>query len=123
MMGPALFELCSGDPALQALLGTSPFRMFPAGDAPQDVSRPYVAWQTVGGAPENYLATNPDIDQHLIQVDVYSPDLAQGRAIARAIRDVVQQRCHVTAFRGESREVDTRLYRVSFDLTWYEPAP
>lgn len=120
-MGPTIFEHCSADPALTALLGSSPFRMFPAGEAPQDTTKPYVAWQVISGETQNYIGTRPDMDRFDIQVDVYSPTLAAAREIARAIRTSVEERCHMTSFRGESREIDTRLYRVSFDLSWFEP--
>lgn len=122
-MFPRLFELCAADPALSALLGDNPFRLFPAGDAPQSGDRPYAVWQVASGGPENYLNQRPNADRFLIQLDVYAPKLADARAIGEALRDVVEPVSHVVAFRGESREEDTRLFRVSFDVEWIELPP
>ena len=37
---------------------------------------------------------------------------------SRALRDAVEPVAHIVAWRGESRDVDTRLYRYSFDVDW-----
>lgn len=117
-MTPPIFDLCSVNPALISLLGSAPFRLFPAGDAPQAVERPYATWQTITGAPENYLATIPDLNSYTLQVDVYADTLAQARQVVTALFAVIEQHAHVVTLRGETREVDTRLYRSSFDIEW-----
>ena len=119
-MNPSLFALLAANGPLQGLLGTSPFRFYPAADAPQDVTRPYATYMIAGGSPENYLGDRPDMDMSRIQVDVYAPTAKASRELAQAIRTAVETRAHVVSFKGEVREPDTKLIRVSFDLEWFE---
>ena len=58
--------------AVTNLLGTNPVRFFMFGLAPDDVQYPYAVWQVVSGSPENYLNNRPQIENHVIQIDVYS---------------------------------------------------
>lgn len=116
-----IFATCAADPAVTALLGAAPVRLFPFGMAPSGVTKPYAVWQQVGGAPENYLGGVPDIDSVAIQVDVYADTGASARAAAIAIRDAVEPVANVVAWRGGSRDTETGNYRVSFDVDWFEP--
>ena len=61
-MYPPVFATAVASPAVTALLGTNPTRLYLFGEAPQNVIKPYAVWQTVAGSPENYLGTLPDID-------------------------------------------------------------
>ena len=61
-MMPPIFPVVAASAAAQAALGAAPVRFFPFGAAPQDVALPYAVWQTVDGAPENYLGNLPDAD-------------------------------------------------------------
>lgn len=117
-MYPPVFETVAADTAAQALLGVNPTRFYPAGEAPQGVSSPYAVWRTVTGFPENYLDKTPDIDTYTIQVEVFASTLSAARGAAEAVRDAVEPLAHIVAWRGESRDVDTRLYRFSFDVDW-----
>lgn len=118
-MYPPIFEVCKADAAVVALLGSSPLRFYPFGEAPQKVAKPYAVWQQVGGAPENYLAGRPDIDAYTLQVDVYADSAASARAVAEAIRNAIELRAHIVAWRGESRDPETKHYRSSFDVDWF----
>ena len=46
-----IFATCAADPAVTALLGTAPVRLFPFGMAPAGVVKPYAVWQQVGNEP------------------------------------------------------------------------
>lgn len=118
-MYPPIFTVCAADPAVTALLGTAPARLYPFGEAPQGVIYPYAVWQAVGGAPENYLGNRPDIDSFALQVDVYAETGASARAVAVALRDAIEPHAHITRWGGESRDTDTGRYRISFDLDWF----
>lgn len=118
-MYPPIFEVCKANAGVVALLGSSPLRLYPFGEAPQGVVTPYAVWQQVGGAPENYLAGRPDIDGLTQQVDVYGKSAAEVRAVASAIRDAIELRSHIVAWRGESRDPETNNYRSSFDVDWF----
>jgi uncharacterized protein YggE len=113
-----IFEVVSADANVQSNLGVSPTRFYPFGEAPPNVDKPYAVWQLITGLPENYLNQVPDIDQFSIQVDVYATTADQARDVAQALRDAVEPHAHVIAWRGEERDLDTRNYRISFDLDW-----
>ena len=115
-----IFPTCAADPAVTALLGTSPVRLFPFGMAPAGVAKPYAVWQQVGGSPENYLMGVPDIDSVTLQVDVYATTTSSAKAVAAALRDAIEPVAHVVAWRGESLDAETGNYRVSFDVDWWQ---
>ena len=119
-MFPPVFDVCAQSAEVGALLGTAPLRMWPFGDAPQtNQTLPYAVWQTVGGAPENYISGVPDIDAYLIQIDVYATTASSARDVARALRDAIEPNAHIISWRGESVEPETRHYRSSFDVDWF----
>lgn len=113
-----VFQVCSASAAVTALLGVAPTRLYPFGEAPQGAVYPYAVWQAVGGAPENFLAGRPDADSYTTQVDVYADTAASAREVAKALRDAVELVAHVVAWRGESRDPETKKYRFSFDVAW-----
>jgi hypothetical protein len=120
-MFPPIFAVCSIVPAVTALIGASPVRLYPFGDAPQAVALPYVTWQTITGLPENYIDRVPDIDSYTLQVDCYATTATSARNVAKAIRDAIETKAHIVAWRGESKDPDTLHYRSSFDVTWFVP--
>jgi len=114
-MFPPIFSIISADTGAKAVLGTSPIRFFPFGQAPDDVTLPYAVWQTVSGVPENYLAGVPDVDSLMVQVDVYAATGSAARTAAEAVRDALEPEAYVVAWRGEGKE-DDGVFRYSFDV-------
>lgn len=119
MMYPPIFEVAAASDAVKTLLGTNPVRLYPFGSAPQDVAKPYVTWQMVGGSPENYLGNRPDIDLFAIQIDVWADKASDTRAVAGALRDAIEPYAYITGYNGESRDSETLSYRYSFDVDWH----
>lgn len=122
-MTPPIFAAVNVS-GVQAYLksGNGPLRFYMFGQAPQNVTLPYAVWQIAGGSPENYLGDTPDIDSYTIQIDVYaspSQGSAMVRNVAEAIRDAIEDDCHIISWRGESRDTDTQNYRFSFDSDWF----
>lgn len=118
-MFPPLAEVLRASASVTALLGSGKNIRVYAGKAPQKSDRPYLIWQTVTGSPENYLGDAPDVDSFSLQLDVYADSRASAIAVTQAVRDVVEQVGHITAWLGEGEEPDTELYRVSFQLDWF----
>ena len=118
-----IFQIVAASSAVTDLLGTAPVRFWPFGDAPEPTESgyalPYAAWQTVNGTPENYLGNAPDLDSYTLQVDVYAATGSSARAAAKALRDAIEPHAHIVAWRGESREAETKMYRYSFDVEWH----
>ena len=117
-MFPPIFLICAADNGVKALLGTSPVRFWPFGSAPQGASMPYAVWQVIGGSPENYLGNTPDLDRFSIQVDVYAVTGAVAQSVATALRDAIESHAYVTAWRGGDMDINTKAFRVSFDVDW-----
>jgi hypothetical protein len=118
-MYPPIYATCSDDSGVQAALGTNPCRLYPFGQSVQGGSKPYAVWQIIGGSPENYLDTIPDIDSMGVQVDVYATSVTDARAAAVALRDAIEPVAYITRWGGEMYEVETKLYRVTFDVDWF----
>lgn len=113
-----VYQIVSASLAVTALLGTNPTRFWPFANAPDAAQAPYVTWQTITGSPENYISGLPDTDSYTLQVDVYARSPTEARNVARALRDAIELHAHIAAWRGESRDAETKLYRLSFDVDW-----
>lgn len=118
---PPLFRLCAANAGVTALLGENPTRLFPFGEAPQNVARPYAVYQVLNGVPENYLDEPPDIDDWNIQIDVYATSAASATAVRDALRRALERHCTVTRLGGNSTEPTTHLKTTGFDVSWYHP--
>lgn len=118
-MSPPVFELAAASADVKTIFGNPP-RLYPFGEAPPNVTRPYAVWQTVSGSPENYLGQRPDMDSYGVQVDVYGKTADSCRAGISALRDALEGSAHITAWNGEGRDLDTRDYRSGFTVEFVE---
>ena len=114
-----IFTTCTASATLKALIGSNPVRCYPFGMAPQGVALPYVVWQSIGGRPENYIGDTPDLDKFTLQIDAYGLTESSVRAVAKALRDIIEPVAYITAWRGESTDPDTLHKRSSFDVDWH----
>ncbi len=113
-----IFKLCAASASVTDLLGVSPTRLFPFGEAPPNVAKPYAVWQVIGGSPINVIDGPPNADRTRIQVDIYGETGESVAAVAAAIRSVIARRAYVTGFNVDGRDPDTKSYRKSFDVDW-----
>lgn len=118
-MIPPIFPVCAASPAVTALLGTSPTRLFPFDEAPPGVATPYAVWQHIGGGPENYLADRPDLDSYSLQVDVYATSGAEAQQVAESLRDVIEPHAYIVRWGPRDTDPDTHYRRISFDVEWH----
>lgn len=118
-MFPPVFSTSAASPAVTALLGSNPTRLYMFGEAPQNVTKPYAVWQTVSGYPYNKLNAAPGCDHYTIQIDVYALTASSVRAVAQALRDAIEPHAYVVQWSGESKDVATGTYRYSFDVDWH----
>lgn len=117
-MFPPVFATAAASPAVTALLGSNPVRLYLFGEAPQNVTKPYAVWQTVSGFPYNKLHDVPGADHYTLQIDAYALNASSARAVAEALRDAIEPTAYVVIWRGESKDVATGNYRYSFDVDW-----
>ncbi|MGJ8522296.1 hypothetical protein R84981_000981 [Carnimonas sp. R-84981] len=116
-MYPPIQEICRNDESLKKLLGGDDIRIYPFGEAPQEIEVPYVVHQLVSGSPFNTLTT-PCADLFSLQIDVYGSNPRQARVVAYAVRKAIQGPAYVTGYNLDERDTDTRLWRYSFDTDW-----
>ena len=117
-----IFATLKAAPAVTALVGSNPVRVFPMGEAPQKGTTgyavPFVVFQQITGSPENYIGDVPDSDDSVTQISVYADTVSTARAVCVAIRDAVQTKAYVDSIREMGRETDTNLCRVDLDVSW-----
>lgn len=115
MIAP-IFTICSASIEVTNLLGTDPVRLYPFGEAPQNVATPYAVWQNIGGSPENYLGQLPDADSYSVQLDVYGVQAEDVLAVAQALVNALEPVGYVTGWGNTSRDIETDLYRYNFTV-------
>lgn len=115
-MIPPIFSICAASPAVTALIGTDPVRLFPFGLAPPSVVKPYVTWQKITGSPENYLGSRPDADSWSLQVDVWTLEGNEVEPIVDALADALEPVSYITSWGSTRRESDTLLYNYNFTV-------
>lgn len=114
-MLPPIYNILSTDPAVAAVVGA---RIYPHGEAPQHVTRPYVTWYLVASVPENELGGAPDIDKASLQVDCWDLTSVGVMQLAQVVRDALQPHCVLTAFLLDQRDTETRLYRFAIQADY-----
>jgi hypothetical protein len=119
-MFPPLFETVVADADVQSIFGTTPTKVYPV-EAPPGVQYPYAVFRTIFGAPENNLGDVPDIDQWVVQVEVYSDSITELRDATESLRDALEPTAHVTAWNGEERDFLTKAFKYSFTVEFWTP--
>ncbi|TDV54636.1 uncharacterized protein DUF3168 [Pseudomonas graminis] len=117
MMAP-IVAVCKADPAVTALLGDAPMRLYPHGQADQNVAKPYAVWQVVSGSPVNYINGQPDVDRYGLQIDVYATTAVSADAVVSAMRKAIGKRAYITGFGVDTVDTATKNYRKGFDVAW-----
>lgn len=120
-MFPPLFSTLNASTPVKTLLGSSPLRVFPAGEAPQDVTLPYGVFQTVFGIPELFLGQISDMDVYTVQIDVYATTLTSARNCASAIRTALEPVAYITSLSEPAKDPTTNHYRYSMDVDFHTP--
>ena len=115
-------SICAGSIAVTALIGSNPMRLYAFGEAPQNVQKPYVVWQTITGSPNNSLADLPEDDEYAIQINVWADTKASATAVAKAISDAIDAsaQAYVSSWNGESKDATTGNFGFSFSADFIE---
>lgn len=117
-MNTAIFPLINASTEAKALLGTNPVRFFEFGIAPDTSALPYATWQVITGTPANLLDQPALVDHVTVQIDVWAAQPSSARAVAKAIRRVIESDAYVTAWRGETKDTETDLFRLTFNASF-----
>lgn len=121
MIDATIFALLNV-PAVTAIIGTDPARVYGNGMAPQNAPLPHVTWQVIAGVPEAILDA-PGIDNYRVQVDCWAVDAATRSTLALAVRDAMERDGAnvMVSENGHSVDPDTRQYRWSADFSLWVP--
>lgn len=85
----------------------------------QDTTRPYVVYTLVSAVPQNQLDGDYGCDNRRVQLDSYAETYAQARGLADAVRTSLSAIGYLTVENFVTYEVDTKLFRVSQDYSFY----
>lgn len=115
-MLPPVYTALKEDTSVSAIVGN---RIYRHGNAPQDVTRPYVTWFLVTGTPENTLCDRPDVDRMTLQIDCWHQTDAGIELLADSVRDALEPFGHVTGIVINERDQETKLYRIGIQMDWW----
>lgn len=116
-----LEQICSDHLLLKQLLSDEIGVKVSEFDSSKVIKPPYVCWQIINANPAQYLSGASDMDDTLVQIDIYSTSKANARQIAGLLKKTIEQDyCYIEAFTGVEREPNTDLYRVRLDTRWQE---
>jgi hypothetical protein len=111
-MFPNVYALLQAAPAVVGIVGT---KIGGRGSMPQETAAPYITWFVVTDDPHNTLSEAPGSDFNTVQIDCWSMDEAQVKALARAVRDALDAAGHHNRVVVDLREPATMLYRVGIE--------
>ena len=102
-------------PAVLAIVGGTPVRIFRHGAAPQDSEKPYVTWFEVAGQPYDQLSGTPCGDFDSVQIDCWSKSDLQVEQLASAVRDALDVAGIANRVVVNLRDPDTKLFRIGLE--------
>nr|AMP48225.1 protein of unknown function (DUF3168) [uncultured bacterium] len=114
-MLPPIYTWLKASNAVKAIIGNTP-RAYRPGDAPQDVTQPYVTWALVAGVPDNQLSSTPPSDRYTVQVDCWHTTDKGVEDLAKAVRNAIEPNAHLTAIPVNNRDPETKLYRIALQF-------
>lgn len=124
---PPVFTLLAADAGVTAIVGTSPVRVYPAGNIPQvsgpdpNANLPCVTWQDIGGSPQNMLSGRPVVDYIRVQIDCWSTSFGGAQTLADAVEAALELSCYCVSTNGHDYDDTTKRYRSSFDFSFIVP--
>lgn len=118
-MMPPVFPILNGNSAVKALLGSQPLRVYPWGQAPQNVARPYVTYGVYNGQPENQLDPTPQIDNIGTQIDIWGDSAKSCHDCFVAIRDALEPLAHMTTYQAQEKDSETQLFRARMEFDFW----
>lgn len=107
-----VYQVLRGNSTVVNTVGT---RIYRHGSAPQDVVKPYITWFVVTGQPEDVLNAPPCHDRDTIQIDCWSETDTGVETLAYAVRAALDSQLISNRIIIDTRENDTKLYRMSIE--------
>jgi len=120
MMIIPLYDLCGSNPQLAAKLSGTDGLKVGEFDANSFANPPYICWQIINAGTQQYLNKNSDMDDLLVQIDIYAVTKGECRLISKLVRQVIEDQCYIEGYTGIMQDAETKLFRISIDATWLE---
>lgn len=118
-MFPPIFQTLKASSRVKDIVGTNPPRIYRHQSAPQDTTKPYITWSLITTAPANNLSDLPPADRMPVQIDCWHQTDTGIEMLAQAVRDAIEPYAHMTAIVIDTREVETKLYRIGLQFDWW----
>lgn len=119
-MIPPVFTILYASTPVKTLLGSSPLRVFPWGEAPENVTKPYATYIVFSGEPENTLGEAPELDNLRTQIDIWAETVSSCVSVSEAVRDALEPSAHMTSFSSSSPDIETKLFHQRLDFDFFE---
>ncbi len=103
-------------PAVTSIVGTKIYQ----DQADQDTPAPYVLWMRQAVVPENNLSQRPPGDRVSLSIDLYARTERERDDLLVAARDAIEAVGHVLTIQSLGQEVDTGLWRYTFDADVFD---
>jgi hypothetical protein len=122
---PPVFSVLSNTSAVTAIVGTSPVRVYPAGNIPQvaganpNANLPCVSWQSLGGAPLNVLQGAAPANHPRVQIDCWATTFDAANALGDLVQAALESHGYCVSLNGHDYENETKRYRASFDFNFF----
>lgn len=115
----------AADPITDGLLRYQGMLRVFLNEIPQDLppvkdGHPAVVYTLISGTPNNYLAGPPSMEYERWQLDVYANTDQLSAQVFGAVRTVLERHGY-TFTNFTDRDPNTRNWRISFDLTVWQP--
>lgn len=107
-----VYQVLRSNATVVSTVGT---RIYRHGAAPQDVTKPYITWFMVSGTPQDVINAAPCHDKDTIQIDCWSETDAGVETLAYAVRAALDSQLISNRIIIDSRETDTKLYRMALE--------
>lgn len=111
-MLPNVYQILRTNSTVLSTVGS---RIYRHASAPQNVQKPYITWSLASNSPENVLNATPCHDRDIIQIDCWSETDEGIETLAYAVRQALDSNLIVNRIMINTRENDTKLYRMSLE--------
>ena len=116
-MLPNVYQTLTGNVTVVGIVAT---RIYRHGSAPQDVVKPYITWSLSSGVPQDVLNAAPCHDKDTVQIDCWSETDSGIETLAYAVRAALDNQLISNRIIIDSRETDTKLYRISIEADFIQ---
>lgn len=120
MINIPLYQICEFNPQLKAILSDNVGLKVSEFDTDLFKNPPFVSWQIIHGDAEQYLNDISDMDDVVVQIDIYAQKRTDTRLIAQLLRKALFNHCYIESYTGTEKDFETNLWRVRLDTRWHE---